>query len=133
MKTFIFIFGFSFIILNGYCNSNMYNDSTLTFGNTLVNTCTQSQEIAYSTLPNYIGHDTKATIKSSITDGRYYEWVIEFKDGFRGLLFQGVKTQNFFIEDPLGLNYYYSDRTSAIRALYIYKKFACISSKERIK
>lgn len=70
--------------------------------------------------------------RSSLLDGTYYEAIIEFSDGVRGRLFQGGSSGRYFVEDSNGNNYYYNSLRSAIRALYIYKKYNCISSKYRL-
>ncbi|MCY1660135.1 hypothetical protein [Chryseobacterium sp. SL1] len=70
--------------------------------------------------------------KSSLFDGTYYEASIEFSDGTRGKLFRGGKSGRYFVEDSNGVNYYYNSLRSSIRALYIYKKYGCLSSRYRL-
>lgn len=89
--------------------------------------CSSNNEISFESVPSF--KEGQTTTKSSIMDGRYYETVFEFSDGFRGRLFQGGNSGRYFIEDPSGTNFYYMDKDSAVRALYIYKKYECISRK----
>lgn len=69
---------------------------------------------------------------SSLLDGTYYEAIIEFSDGVRGRLFKGGNSGRYFVEDSNGNNFYYNSLRSAIRALYIYKKYKCITTKYRL-
>lgn len=69
------------------------------------------------------------TEKSSLFDGTYYEAIIEFSDGTRGRLYRGASSGRYFVEDSNGTNYYYNSLRSSIRALYLYKKYGCLTSK----
>lgn len=70
--------------------------------------------------------------KTSFMDGTYYEAIIEFSDGTRGRLYRGASSGRHFVEDSNGANYYYNSLRSAIRALYLYKKYGCLTSKYRL-
>ncbi len=70
--------------------------------------------------------------KSGLFDGTYYEAIIEFSDGTRGRLFRGGNSGRYFVEDSSGTNYYYNSLRSSIRALYLYKKYGCLTSKYRL-
>lgn len=88
--------------------------------------CKDSNEITLSQIPSH----SQSTVqkKVGISDGNYFTGVISFNDNIRGSLFQGSASQKYFIEDPIGKNYYYKDKDYAIRALYIYKKNGCMST-----
>lgn len=70
--------------------------------------------------------------KTSFMDGTYYEAIIEFSDGTRGKLYRGASSGRHFVEDSNGANYYYNSLRSSIRALYLYKKYGCLTSKYRL-
>lgn len=72
------------------------------------------------------------TEKAGFIDGTYYEATIIFSDNTRGLLFRGASSGRYFIEDSNGNNYYYNSLRSSVRALYMYKKYGCFSSKYRL-
>jgi len=72
------------------------------------------------------------TEKYGLADGTYYEAIVVFGDDTRGRLFKGGNSGKYFIENPSGSNFYYINLRAAIRALYLYKKYACISSKFRL-
>jgi len=57
-------------------------------------------------------------------------WV-SFSDGIRGKIFIGGYSGKYFIGDSDGGKYYYVNQKSVIRALYMYKKYGCISDKYR--
>jgi hypothetical protein len=67
--------------------------------------------------------------KRGIMDGWYFEAYVAFSDGIRGRLFRGKDTGRYFVEDSQGNNYYYVNLRAALRALYLYKRYGCMSSK----
>lgn len=56
---------------------------------------------------------------------------IEFSDGYRGKIFRGGRSGKYFIGNSDGGKFYYINQESTVRALYLYKKYACISGKYR--
>jgi len=66
-----------------------------------------------------------------LADGTFYYSDIVFSDNTRGRLFQGGNSKRYFVENSSGKNYYYINLRAAVRALYLYKKYGCISSKYR--
>jgi len=65
-------------------------------------------------------------------DGTYYYAIVVFSDGTKGKLFRGGNSGRHFVENSNGVNYYYVSLEAAIRALYLYKKYDCLSSKFRL-
>lgn len=63
--------------------------------------------------------------------GSHWELKVRFSDGIEGKLFKGGNTGQFFVGDYTGGKYYYLNQRSGIRALYIYKKYECVSAKYR--
>lgn len=59
----------------------------------------------------------------------HYTSTVNFSDGIRGKIFIGGVSKKYFIGDGDGGKYYYINQKSTIRALYLYKKYNCISSK----
>ncbi len=59
----------------------------------------------------------------SAMDGKYFTQDVEYSDGVSGQVCKGGNSSDYFIEDGFGHNNYYVDYNSAIRALYVYKKF----------
>ena len=72
------------------------------------------------------------TQRKSMMDGTYYEATVIFSDGTQGRLFRGGNSGRHFVEDSSGTNYYYASLRAAVRALYLYKKFGCLSTKYRL-
>ncbi len=62
--------------------------------------------------------------------GFSYTYLIEFSDGIYGTLYLGDPSNKYFISDGLR-NYYYKSYTSALNALYRYKKCEFISKIDR--
>ncbi len=65
-------------------------------------------------------------------DGTYYQANVAYSDGTQGRLFRGGNSGRYFVEDSSGSNYYYVSLRAAVRALYLYKKYGCLSSKYRL-
>jgi len=63
--------------------------------------------------------------------GLHYTCHVSFADGIKGKIFKGGTSKKYFIGDSGGGKYYYVNANSAARALYLYKKHGCISSKYR--
>jgi len=57
--------------------------------------------------------------------------VIEFSDGYKGKIFKGGMSGKYFIGDKSGGKYYYISQEATARALYLYKRYGCISKKYR--
>lgn len=62
--------------------------------------------------------------------GFSYTYLIEFSDGIYGTLYLGDPSNKYFISDGVK-NYYYKSYSSALNALYRYKKCEFISKIER--
>jgi hypothetical protein len=89
------------------------------------------ERVEFDDIPECEGYE-QWVMKSGFLDGTYYEATIEFSDGVRGRLFKGSSSGRYFVEDSSGNNYYYISLKTAIRALYLYKKHGCLSSKYRL-
>lgn len=63
--------------------------------------------------------------------GTHYTSWIKFSDGKKGKIFKGGSSGKYFIGDKKGGKYYYKNQRAAIRALYFYKKYSCISWRYR--
>lgn len=57
--------------------------------------------------------------------------LIEFSDGYKGKIFIGGISKKYFIGDTNGGKYYYISQETTVRALYLYKKYNCISKRYR--
>lgn len=67
------------------------------------------------------------TEHSNLLFGKHYKQYFEFNDGVNGYLFQGGISGNYFISNDTGDTVYFSSLRTAIRGLYIYKRFGCFS------
>jgi hypothetical protein len=109
-----------------FCKTNTYTTSSLDCGEN------ESMSVDYV----FINYDPQGyeewTLRSGLMDGKYYDTIIVFSDGTKGRLFRGGASGNYFVEDSGGNNFYYANLKSAIRALYLYKKYGCLSSKYRL-
>ena len=63
--------------------------------------------------------------------GSHQTSVIGFSDGYGGKIFKGGSSNKYFVGGRTGGRYYYLSQRSTIRALYIYKRYDCISKKYR--
>jgi hypothetical protein len=50
------------------------------------------------------------------------EWSITFSDDTKGQLYYSKECGKYYIEDSLGGNAYYPDKTTALKALYVYER-----------
>lgn len=64
---------------------------------------------------------------SNLLWGTYYKQYFEFNDGVAGYLFQGGISRNYFISNDQGDVIYFTGLRTAIRGLYIYKRFGCFT------
>lgn len=70
---------------------------------------------------------TQWTEHSNLLWGKYYKQYVEFNDGVAGYLFQGGISGNYFISNDRGDIVYFTGLRTAIRGLYIYKRFGCFT------
>lgn len=92
--------------------------------------CGTKESYTFADTPDY---ETGDWIKSwGPLDGTYFQINIAFDDGYSGVLFKGAISDDLFIEDSNGKNYYYVSERAALRALYLYKRFGCITDKYKL-
>ncbi|MDD2986126.1 hypothetical protein [Flavobacterium sp.] len=113
---------------------SIFTLSSFTLGEEkMVNDCQEYDHITIDDVMNLSPEGYEQWVqKSGLFDGTYYEAIIEFSDGTRGKLFKGGNSGRYFVEDSSGTNYYYNSLRSSIRALYLYKKYGCLSTKYRL-
>jgi len=76
-------------------------------------------------IPNY--KEGEWTEENGVLWGTYYQCEIEFDDDVSGWLYQGGDTKRYFIKEKI----YYTNKYSAIRALYLYHKYDYTLKKDR--
>lgn len=91
--------------------------------------CGDRESLEIRDIPDYSAGDWSESWGPS--DGTHYVADVEFTDGVRGRMFKGGNSGKLFIENSNGTNFYYLDGLSAVRALYLYKKYGCITDKYR--
>ncbi len=113
--------------LNMQMNTNFLNKTST---KNKISSCTKGDELSIDNVIDLSpkGYDVWA-MKSGIMDGTFYETTIVFSDGVKGRIYKGGNSGRHFIEDAQGTNFYYVSLKAALRALYIYKKYNCITSK----
>ncbi len=89
----------------------------------------RTDESEISDLPRFEQADWYES--TDILYGLHHTSVIEFSDGIRGKIFRGGYSKKFFIGGKTGGKFYYINQVSAVRALYLYKKYDCISNRYR--
>lgn len=88
-----------------------------------------ADEIEYVDLPSFDQGDWYSS--HDVYYGSHKTCVISFSDGYSGKIFLGGASGKYFIGGTDGGRYYYIDQKKTIRALYIYKKYNCISKRYR--
>jgi hypothetical protein len=61
--------------------------------------------------------------------GLHYTSVLVFSDGIRGKIFRGGTSGKHFIGGKTGGKFYFISQRATARALYLYKKHDCISTR----
>lgn len=64
---------------------------------------------------------------SNLLWGRYYKQYYEFNDEVTGYLFQGGISRKYFISNDKGDTVYFASWKTAVRGLYLYKRFGCFT------
>lgn len=133
MKNFLFVkFNFLIIICITYFLLG-FKTNILINSDNIISDCSIYESISIEDVIKLEPEGTEDwSLKSGLIDGAYYEATIIFSDNTRGLLFKGTNSGKYFIEDSNGTNYYYNSLRSSVRALYIYKRYGCFSSKYRL-
>ena len=119
LSTFIFLF--SFLVVSGPAAPDE------TASNIPVGSCDRYDHYELSSLPRY---------EISAFQERWDPWYsthytasVVFADGVRAKVFMGGISKKYFIGDSSGGKHYYVSVNATVRAVYLYKKYGCISKK----
>lgn len=89
----------------------------------------RADNLEYYDLPRFEQGDWYSS--NDIYYGYHYTCLISFNDGYGGKIFKGGTSGKYFIGCTDGSKNYYTSIEKTIRALYLYKKYNCISKRYR--
>jgi hypothetical protein len=127
MKFSLFFLLFSTVIFN----NNTEQDNYLKYSYTsALSSCDSYDYLEISDMPRYeVGEFSERWDPWYQT---HYTAFVTFSDGVKGKLFRGGVTKQYFIGDSEGGKFYYASLDATIRAVYLYKKYNCVSGKYRL-
>ena len=128
----LFIISFSWLFsFNQNLNFPTHNAEPIVQGISTkpCSSCGDRESMEFGSIPDYSAGDWVQSWGP--TDGTHYVAQVEFTDGVRGRMFRGGNSGKLYIENSNGTNFYYLDGNSALRALYLYKKYGCITDRYR--